>query len=301
MSSARRRLPPLNPLKTFEAVVRHKAISGAAAELHVTQSAVSHQLRILEDSMGMPLLKRSHGRVLPNEAGTLLYSEVSTAFGMIAGAVAKIEKPLSEGDLHLSCTPAFLFYWLIPRLGRIRQSIPGIRVHLAPSNSTPEIYTAGIDIAIRYGDGNWPDCWVHLLSELFLFPVISPSVATSSPLRCAEDLKHHILLHADDGLEWESWFRAVGAGGLLHHQQEYLSDAHIALEATIHGYGVALGDQLNAQGALRSGRLLAPLGLRVPAPKALYIVCRDGIQKTSIAMAFLEWLFAEICEVPSAY
>jgi LysR family transcriptional regulator, glycine cleavage system transcriptional activator len=183
----------------------------------------------------------------------VLFSEVSAAFELIVGATSRLQRPTGDGDLSINCVPAFLFYWLLPRLGDLKKRLPGIKVKLVSSNSSGGNYSPDTDVSIRYGDGNWPDHWVRLLSSLDLFPVISPSLAMSSPIRATDDLRNHTLLHADQGQEWSDWLTAIGVRNLVCAEDQFLSDAQIALEASMHGYGVALGDNLSSATRFQAG------------------------------------------------
>lgn len=284
------RLPPLNPLKSFEALARHMSVGGAAKELGVTSSAVSHQVRSLEDSLGFPVIKRNGSRLTLTPQGLSLLPAISTAFSVIAEAAARVKQPSAASRFVVSCVPAFLFCWLMPRLSEFTERFPDLELRVLASNDTKEIYQSDVDLCIRYGDGNWPDCWVHLLAPLRLFPVIGPALRARQPLDNLKDLSNHILLHCDDGKEWHIWLTANGAGGPAKRRQHYLPDAHVALEAAIHGAGVALGDDVTAAGALRDGRLEAPFDSVVPSVDSLFFACRTGMQFTPIVAAFIDWV-----------
>ena len=287
-----KRLPPLNPLKAFEATARHLSVGRAAAELSVTQSAVSHQLRTLEAALGVRLFERQGGRMRLTPQGAALMPPVSQAFDAIAEATARVARPSTEGDLVISCVPALLSFWLVPRLGAFTDAFPGVRLRLVPSNAPGDIYDPAIDVCVRYGDGNWADCWVRLLSTLELFPVASPTLVNNRPIRAVADLSDHVLLHADDGREWLSWLAASGATHLARGRQHMMSDAQLAMEAAMHGHGVALGDTFTASGSLAAGRLVVPFDTAVPAADAFYVACRTGMQSASMVRAFVDWLHA---------
>lgn len=290
------RLPPLNPLKSFEALARHKSVAGAARELSVTASAISHQVRSLEYSLGYPLIERQGGRTALTPQGMALLPAVSSAFEVIAEAIARVRHPSAASRLVISCAPAFLGSWLILRLPEFTGRFPDLELKIASSNSADDIYAADIDLCIRYGDGNWPDCWVHLLSPLKLTPVISPSLLARIPLHKREDLRDHIILHSDGGKEWETWLTATGASKLSRPRAHFFPDAQVALEAAIHAAGVALGDNVTAHNALRRGQLISPFDLEVPASDSLFFACRTGMQFTPIVGAFIEWVMGCIGE-----
>jgi LysR family glycine cleavage system transcriptional activator len=284
------RLPPLNPLKSFEAVARHRSVAGAARELGVTASAISHQVRSLENSLGFAVMVRRAGRVELTPQGRALLPAISTAFEVIAEAAARVKHPSAASRLAISCAPAFLGSWLIPRLAEFTRRYPDLELSVVGSNSARDIYAADVDLCIRYGDGNWPDCWVHLLAPLRLFPVISPALEAQLPLRSPVDLGHHVLLHSDDGKEWHTWLTATGSAGAAGRRAHYLPDAQLALEAAVHGVGVALGDNVTASGTLAGGQLLAPFDVEVPAFDGLFFACRTGMQFAPIVAAFIDWV-----------
>lgn len=288
----RRRPLLLNALRTFEAVARHGSLTGAAGELHVTPSAVSHQLRALEAGLRISLLEKGKRKVSLTRAGEQLYADSAAAFDILSGSITKIEKPISHGKLCVGCVPAFLSYWLMPKLEAIRAHLPDVEVRfVSTSSSGPDVGKG--DVNILYGDGDWPDMWVHLLAGLNLFPVISPHLAGRLPLRSIRDLDRHVLLHADDGAEWQRWLQSSGVRGRPYARQ-YLPDVQLSLEAAIYGQGVALGDDLTARHALDTGRLVAPFAASVPANRSLYLACPSGTQEAPIVAAFISWLLAEL-------
>lgn len=295
-----KRLPPLNPLKTFEATARHLSVIRASAELGVTHSAVTHQIRALEASLGVKLFKREGRRLSMTQQGAALLPTVSHAFETIAETAARVCQPSTEGELAISCRPAFLSFWLIPRLGTFTSTFPNVKLRLSPSHHKDDIYSEEVDVCIRYGAGNWPDCWVQLLSHIQLFPVISPTLMNKRPLRSRKDLDRHVILHADGGKEWMSWLAASRSVQVYPERQHFVSDAQLAMEAAIYGHGVALGDNITAAGLLSSGRLVAPFDTAVPCADGFFVVCRTGMQSAPIVRAFIDWLFSQISEDGSA-
>ncbi len=291
-----KRLPPLNPLRAFEAAARHLSVSRAAEELNVTHGAVSHQIKSLETTLNLSLFIRDGNRLRLSPEGAALLPPVSGAFDMIAEAMARLTRPVTEGYLVVSCVPALLSFWLIPRLDKFSEQFPGIRLKCLPSNDASLIYSPEVDVCIRYGDGNWSDCWVSLLSPLKLFPVCSPTLRGGRPPRTVSGLSDHVLLHADDGQEWHSWLAAADAIHLARGRHHYMTDAYLAIEAAVHGNGVALGDTVTASLALETGRLIMPFELQVAAANSFYVAGRNEIRSAPIARAFVDWLYAEIAE-----
>jgi LysR family glycine cleavage system transcriptional activator len=289
-----KRLPPLNPLRAFEATARYLSMSRAATELNVTHGAISHQIRALEKALKTELFHRERGRLRLSPQGSALLPTVSGAFDSIAEAIALLTRPEAEGDIVVSCVQAVMSFWLIPRLGAFAERYPGIRLKLIASNDDRDVYSPDVDLSIRYGSGSWAERHVQLWTRIALFPVCSPTLFGKRPLRNVSDLSGHTLLHADDGREWQDWLIAARAAPAACGPRMLLSDAHLALEAATHGLGIALGDAVTASQLLADRRLIAPFDLAVAAPHAFYFVCRNELRNAPIVRAFTDWLFEEI-------
>lgn len=290
------RLPPLNPLRAFEATARRGAVSAAARELNVTHGAVSHQIRALEESLGTTLFERGGKRLKLTPQGALLLPAVTNAFGEIAAATALMRQPETRGDLTIACVPALLSLWLIPRLNTFTDQFPGVRITLIASNDPDNLRSLDTDVSMLYGDGNWPDCWTRLWSYLQLFPVASPTLLNSRPLRSIRDLADHTLFHGDDGREWNTWLSAADALEIGRGRQHFMSDARLSTEAALHGQGIALGDTITASNLIARGELVVPFDLSVPANDAFYVACRQSARQTPIVKVFIDWLFAALEE-----
>jgi LysR family glycine cleavage system transcriptional activator len=288
-----RRLPPLNPLRAFEATARHGSLTRAAAELNVTHGAVSHQIKALEASLGAKLFERTGQRLKLTPQGADLLPAVAGAFESIAAATARMTRPAGSGTLVVSCVPALLSLWVLPRLGSFAAQYPNIDLKMVPSNAPEDLLSQGIDICVHYGARQWGDCWFRKWSALELFPVVSPTLMNNRPIRNVGDLADHLVLHGDDGREWQTWLAAADALELPRGQQLHLSDARLSTEAALHGLGVALGDSVTASGLLARGQLVTPFNIRVPAVDSFYVACRSGVRSAPVAQAFIDWLFAE--------
>ncbi|MEO3384928.1 transcriptional regulator GcvA [Mesorhizobium sp. CAU 1741] len=291
-----KRLPPLNPLRAFEAAARHGSLTRAAGELNVTHGAISHQVKALEASLGVALFERVGQRLRLTGHGAELLPTVSTAFDNIAAATARMTRPTSSGTLSVACVPALLSFWLMPRLGSFTAQFPGIRLTLDASNDAQALRDPDVDVCVLYGDGNWSDCWLKRWSHLDLFPVMSPTLMNSRPVRTIRDLGTHAMLHADDGREWQQWLAAADALDLSRGSQHHFSDARLAIEAAVHGHGIALGDTMTAAALLAKGQLVAPFNLAVPAADAFYVACRSDLRAAPIVGVFIDWLFAQLEE-----
>jgi LysR family glycine cleavage system transcriptional activator len=231
------RLPPLNPLRAFEATARRGSVSAAARELNVTHGAISHQIRALELSF-TPLCSNVVAKRLKLTAqGALLLPAVTQAFEGIAAATAAMTRPTTSGELRIVCVPALL---------SLLDDTPPASVHRAISRRADDAdrhqrcgqpLFGDVDICLLYGDGNWPDCWARLWSRLELFPVVSPTLLNMRPLRSLRDLRDHVILHGDDGREWNTWLAAADGIGIQRGRQHFMSDARLSTEAALYGQG----------------------------------------------------------------
>ncbi|KAA0970933.1 LysR family transcriptional regulator [Aureimonas fodinaquatilis] len=291
-----KRLPPLNPLRAFEAAGRNHSLTRAAHELNVTHGAISHQIKALEATMQVQLLDRSSHRLRLTAHGAELLPAISAAFETIAAAAEKMKRPTSAGSLTISCAPALLSFWVIPRLSSFTAQYPDIRLRFNASNDIQNLRDKNNDIAILYGDGNWPDCWIRRWSDLELFPIVSSTRMNTNPIRSVRDLSGHVMLHTDDGREWQTWLAAADALDLPRGPQHHYSDARLGIDAAMHGHGVALGDTLTAASLLAKGQLIAPFNLSVPAADAFYVACSNDVRATPIVTVFIDWLFAQLDE-----
>jgi LysR family glycine cleavage system transcriptional activator len=289
------RLPPLNPLRAFEATARLASVSAAARELRVTHGAVSHQLKALEESLNTALFERGGKRLKLTAAGALLLPAVTQAFNSIAAATAQVKRPATGGTLSITCVPALLSFWIVPRLSSFTDQYPDVTLKLAASNDPSQLHSSEVDACILYGDGNWPDVWTRLWSNLQLFPVVSPTLLNSRSLRSIRDLEDHVLLHGDtDGREWKTWFAAADGAELPHCRQHFMGDARFSTEAALQGQGIALGDTITAAKLIAEGELVVPFSLSVPANDAFYVACRPEMRAAPIVRVFIEWLFASL-------
>jgi LysR family glycine cleavage system transcriptional activator len=294
------RLPPLNPLRAFEATARRGSVSAAARELNVTHGAISHQIRALEQSLDATLFERGGKWLRLTPQGALLLPVVSNAFAEIAAVKTAMTRPATSGDLRVTCTPALLSLWVLPRLHEFTGRYPDVRLTLIAANEVSDIHSPEIDLCLLYGDGKWPNCWSRLWSRVELFPVVSPSLMNMRPLRSVRDLRDHVLLHGDDGAEWNTWLAMADASELQRGRRHIMSDARLSIEAALHGQGVALGDSITSGRLIARGELIAPFDLTVSAKDAFFLACRSEMQAAPIVRVFIDWLFSALDSEPKA-
>ncbi|WP_075289530.1 LysR substrate-binding domain-containing protein [Pararhizobium arenae] len=288
------RLPPLNPLRAFEATARRGSVSAAARELNVTHGAISHQIRALEQTFNASLFERGGKRMKLTPQGALLLPAVTSAFEGIAAATAAMMRPTTSGELRITCVAALLSFWMIPRLHLFTEQYPDIQLTLIASNDPSNLFSQDVDVCLLYGDGNWGDSWSRLWSQLELFPVVSPTLLNSRPLRSVKDLQDHVLLHGDDGREWNTWLAAADGSDVPRGRQHFMSDARLSTEAALHNQGVALGDTITAGSLIAKGELIVPFALAVPANDAFYVACRNEVRAAPIVKVFIDWLFSAL-------
>ncbi len=284
-------------LRAFEAAARHASFAKAADELGVTHSAVSHQIRGLEDWLGEALFVRRARKVHLTPIGEELAPPLTRALDTMADAVAAAQSASADegpAPVLVSVEPAFAARWLVLRLDRFYAAHPHVQLHLVPTPDFVEFETGGADLAIRYGRGDWPG----LISEKLLgsasFPVVSPAVmARGKGLQEPNDLAAYTLIHEDSFEDWAGWLKTAGATAVDPLKGPIYDDAHLTLEAAASGQGVALADEALAAAALEDGRLVRPFALTLETPAAYHVVYPDGRPLRREAEAFRDWLLAE--------
>ena len=206
-----RRLPPLNALKAFEAAARHLSFTRAAEELFVTQAAISHQIKGLEEFLGIKLFRRRNRTLLLTEEGQSYFLDIKDIFSAIVDATDKLVARSAKGSLTVTLQPSFAIQWLVPRLVRFGERHPEIDVRIKAVDMDEGSLSDDVDIAIYYGRGNWPGLRCYKLHTEFLLPVCSPLLlASGRPLRQPSDLQWHTLLHDGSRRDWHNWLKEVG-------------------------------------------------------------------------------------------
>jgi LysR family glycine cleavage system transcriptional activator len=292
-----RRLPSLNALRAFEAAARHQSFTKAADELSVTQGAVSHQVKALEQELGLRLFARERQRLVITDAGRTYLEVVRDAFDRLAVGTNQLLQRQAAGVLTVTTSPNFAAKWLVHRLGRFAETHADIDLRLSASLQHVDFAREDIDLAVRHGDGNWPGLHVTRLCSEKLFPVCSPALARGRvPLRSAADLRRHALLHVNDRGDWARWLNAAGIKGVASDRGPIFNQASIAIDAAIDGQGVALARTALAAWDLLSGRLVRPLAFGLKANYAYWIVCPKVVANLPKIAIFREWLLAEAAD-----
>jgi LysR family glycine cleavage system transcriptional activator len=297
----RRPLPPLNALRAFEATARHLSFSKAAEELHVTPAALSHQIRGLEDLLGLKLFIRRARSIELTEAARLIHPGIRSGFESLRVAIDQLDQGRRERVLVVSSTPGLTAKWLVPRLYRFLDKHPDIDTRITASVGYANFAIDGVDIGIRLTSGVHPDLYVEKLSDEWLLPLCSPRLLEADPpLRAPSDLPRFNLIQIDlPGVvpTWDDWMQMAGIEGIDTRRGLRLNVADHALDAASEGAGVVLGYKVVASRDIGLGRLVAPFGPEIPVPgRSYYFVCPKGDEKRPAIKAFRDWVFAEIEE-----
>lgn len=297
MHKTLRRLPSLDFLRGFEAAGRQLSFTLAAQELFLTQSALSRQVKALEDALGVPLFVRRHRALELTAAGRAFHRDVTEQLQRIAGAAEALRAPEREPGLTVSTTVSFASLWLIPRLPSFRAQHPGTDVYVSADDRVVDLARGDVDIAVRYlADADAPRTAVKLFGERLL-PVASPRlVKRGPPLATPKDLARHVLLNLDEPtgampwLNWPAWLNSNGASGLKPAGMIRFSLYDQLIQATVDGQGVALGRIPLIAGLLERGKLVAPFPKRYDSPRGYFALVATHAGARAETAAFIAWL-----------
>ncbi len=288
-----RRLPPLNSLKSFEAAGRLLSFTAAANELNVTQAAVSHQIKVIEDYLGVSLFDRYPRRLALTEQGKTLLPEVIEAFDRVSNAVASINREQFSNALSVRLAPSFAAKWLSPRLKYFWLQYPEIDLRLYHTHSAVDFEREEIDIAVTYGKGKWPGVVSDKLLSLDFSPVCSPSFMTNDkPLTDLDNLRYYALLHDANYECWDDWLKLAGVKDIDAKRGTVIDDTNVLIQAAIDGQGVALGSSTFVEDLLESGRLVKPFDVTLVNEFAYFVVYPEAHLKNPAVLAFKNWLLS---------
>lgn len=301
---AMRRLPPLNALRAFEAAARHLSFTRAADEIHLTQAAVSHRVRGLEAELGLKLFRRLTRRLELTREGEVLAAAVRRGLAEFARGVAALatRDEAEGGALRVSILPSFAARWLVPRLPGFAARRPGVEIRVIAESGLADLHGGGVDLAVRFGRGRYPELEVEFLMGDSVLPVCSPALLRErGPLDAPGAVARFPLLHDSacetdgSGADWPSWCARVGTAGVPCRAGTRFSNAVLTLEAAAAGLGLALGRRSLIEEDLASGRLVAPLRLPAPTDFSYWLVGRPGAARRSARIVdFRAWLLGEV-------
>jgi LysR family transcriptional regulator, glycine cleavage system transcriptional activator len=301
MAVLRGRLPPANSLVTFEAAARHLNFTRAAAELTVTQAAVSRQVQLLEDNLGVALFERRPRGLALTPAGQRLHAAVTMGLGHIATTAADLRRVRRTGELTVSTSVTFANYWLMSRVAKFRAAHPDVQLRLVASAPVRDLTASGIDLAVRYGHGRWAGAEsVHLLDN-HVFPVCAPAyMARRRPLQSVTDLLEETLLHLVEydrnWVSWEAWLEAMGVTAPPRGPSLEFDNYLVLTQAVLDGQGIALGGGRLAEDFLARGVLIRPIEATLRSEQSFYLLIPSDQPLTPQARAFRDWILVEAKE-----
>ena len=294
------RLPPLRSFRVLEAAARHQNYTRAADELHLTHSAVSHQIHALEASLGVCLFERSGRQMRATEVGRQLAHDVRAALDALAGAVERVRGADAANSLTLSVLPSFAAAWLVNRLGGFLELHPQIELRLESTTALADFRNDGVDVAIRFGSGNYDGYETTKLFDDELFPSMSPKLYRRARVRTPADLARVPLLRIRTHT-WAPWFAAAGVSIPEPRRGPVFNDSELALQAAMQGQGVVLARGSLTAPKLRAGTLVAPFKPRIPSPQTCWLVYPAQHARKPAVRIFRDWLLDEMRAAPPMY
>lgn len=294
-----RRVPPLTHVRAFEAAARHESFKAAAAELHVTDAAVSQHVKQLEGWLGVTLFRRTRRGVRLTAAGSSYFPDLTAAITLIAEATERLNASQPAGLLNVSVAPSLGTRWLLPRLERFHAARPDIRVCASVAPELSDFTAEDVDVAIRHGDGQWPGVQSCHLKDEHLVPVCAPSLLGGRRrLAVAELLALPALMARTRAREWRVWLESAAREGIAGPAEPASMGTYatlaLALDAAIAGAGVTLADRELVAADLAAGRLCIPVAHACIGPHAYYIVHPEPAAADPRVAAFRDWLIAEV-------
>ena len=294
---SRNALPPLDLLVGFESAARHLSFTKAGEELFLTQSAVSRQIKDLEDELGVALFQRRHRSLALTEAGQQFYAAAAQVLTTMRSATERLQAQAGKRrPLSVTTTHSFAALWLIPRLAGFTRTHPGVDVRITAETRVQDLERDGLDLAIRHGPASLagPNA-VRLFGEK-VFPVCSPKLLKKTPLKVPADLRHHILLHYDDPdgrhpwLHWKSWLEVERIADLKPAGTLTFSGYEQIIPAAVAGHGVALGRSPLVKDLLTSGELVAPFRSHADPARAYFAILSKSAASRPEVGEFVSWL-----------
>ncbi|MFT5218376.1 MAG: LysR family glycine cleavage system transcriptional activator [Planctomycetota bacterium] len=288
-----RRLPPLNSLKSFEAAGRLLSFTRAAKELNVTQAAISHQIKVIEDYLGVALFVRSPRQMSLTEQGKALLPEIIEAFDRVSTAIGAVSPESASKMINVRLAPSFAAKWLSPRLKYFWLQYPETDLSLYHGHPAVDFGREDIDIAVTYGNGKWDNVVAERLLGLDFFPVCNPSfMDNDKPLKDIDNLRYYTLLHDANYQCWTDWLELAGIDDIIANKGTIIDDTNVLIQAAIDGQGIALGSTTFVSDHLESGRLVRPFDIVLNNDYAYYVVSTEQHLKNPSVKAFKDWLLS---------
>lgn len=293
-----KKLPPLNALKAFDAAARHLNFTKAAEDLFVTQAAVSHQIKLLEEFLGVKLFHRRNRLLAFTEFGSQYYEEIRPLLEQIALVTDKIRLQNHRQILSISVPQTFGMHWLVPRLNDFHQKFPDIEVRLKGVDQDEGQLGKEIDVAIYYGLGNWQNLEVIPLGQARIVILASQNYLTANPITRPEDLEGKHLLHVGSPNKWKKMVQHLNLTNVDAESGSTFSHTFMALQAAMHQQGVAIANRILAQHEIEKGTVIEPFPTELYDEKAFYVVYPPQMANTEKVQHFIQWItqtMAECC------
>lgn len=289
-----KQLPPLNSLKAFESAARHLSFTKAAEELFVTQAAISHQIKLLEDFLGISLFYRKNRTLELTELGESYFIDIRKILLELADITNKLCVQQNQQNLTISVPQTFGIHWLIPRLSEFNQLYPDIKVRIKGVDQDESLLNEEVDVAIYYGKGNWKGLQVEQLSQEKLLILASPKLLKLNPIYQVEDLRKHTLLHINNRDNWQNIAQFLRLEELNLQNGPLFSHTFMALQAAIHGQGIVLANGILAQQEIVQGNLQIALPTDFADPKFFYVVNQLSKMSDNKVQSFRNWIIQAI-------
>lgn len=289
-----RKLPPLKSLRFFDAAARHLSFTRAADELFVTQAAVSHQIKSLEEFLGVALFIRQNRTLILTEEGQAYWPTIRKIFSQLSEATEHLKMSGSSGELSVSVFPTFAVTWLVPRLKYFNELHPDIDVRLKAEDNLANFLRDDIDIQVHFGcaDEYSDDLYVVRLMEEYLVPVCAPELLSDPdrPLKVPDDLRYHTLLHDETTEIWRDWLKLAGVKDIDLSHGPIFSHSNLVLQAARYGQGIGIGHSVLAKTDIQMGRLVRPFDIVLTSKYSYNILCPDSWKNKPKIKAFSDWL-----------
>lgn len=290
-----KRIPPLNSLRAFESAARQLSFTKAADELFVTQAAVSHQIKSLENFLSIKLFHRKNRALLLTEEGQSYFHDLRNIFVDIQDATQRLVAMGAKGAITIATPPSFASQWLVPRLHKFSADHSDIDVRIKAVDADDGFLDDSVDIAVFYGKGNWTNYYCTKLLSEFLTPMCSPLLLQKGKaLASLKDLSQHTLLHDNTRAAWKNWLKNFDVKHVNVNQGPIFSHTMLVLQSACIGQGIALSDTVLAKPEIDSGRLVCPFDERVESKLSYYIVCKESQAEQSKIKVFSEWMLAQV-------
>ncbi len=301
---ARRDLPSLSLLQTFELAARRLSFTEAAEELCITQSAVSRQIRSLEEQLGVPLFKRLHRALELTPEGKTLFETVARNLDDLEVSIREIQVVKSFPQLTVGTSVSFAYFWLMPRLAKFSEAHPEIDLRILASDQALDLAKGTADIGVLYGNGQWPGFKSDLLFGEEVYPVCGPAyLEQDHKLATSADFLEETLLHLDSGgniwggVDWQVWLKTHGVTDLPTRRGIRLNNYPMIIQAALGNRGVALGWSYIVDEMVDQGLLIKPLDLNLKTENGYYLVSSKEASPQSAIAAFRNWILEEVRQV----